>query len=1180
MNEKPFVHLHFHTAYSLLDGACRVRDVVNMAAQHNMPALAITDHGVMYGAIDFYKQATDKGIKPILGCEVYVAKGCRFDKGGADGAKSHNNHLVLLAENETGYRNLMQIVSAAHLEGYYYKPRCDKALLAEKHEGLIALSACLKGEVNYKLAHDDFDGALRAAGEFSDIFGPDRFFLEVQDHGIAEQHKVNRQLGELARRANLRIVATNDVHYMLKDHAAAHEVLLCMQTGATMSDTKRMRYQSQEFYMKTRGELEFLDLEFPGALDLTVEIADRCKLELDFKTLHFPAFAVPEGRDPQQYLVEVAHAGLRRLYHIADPAHPADERERAIMARFDKEIHVIATTHFINYFLVVWDFIRHAKEKGIPVGPGRGSGGGSVVAYALGITTLDPLRYNLVFERFLNPERISPPDFDIDFCPLRRAEVIDYVKERYGRERVAQIITFGSLGAKAVIKDVGRVLEMDFKSCERLTKMVPDDPKIKLTDAFEKNPDFKAAYDNEPESRRLLDYALVLEGLYRHEGMHAAGVVIGDQPLIEIVPLSRDKRNNEPITQYSMEPLGAIGLLKMDFLGLQTLTIINEAVALIQRRHGVTIDPEALPLDDAKTFAMLSRAETVGVFQVESEGMRKLLRDVGIGCLEDIIAVIALFRPGPIEMLPAYTARKTGKMPVTYDHPLLEPILKDTYGVMVYQEQVQQAANILAGYSLGEADMLRRAMGKKKKEEMQKHRAIFVEGCLRLHNIEAKQAGQIFDTMAEFAGYGFNKAHSAAYGIVTYQTAYLKANYPAEFMASLLSNAAGDFDKIPGFIAEAQSMDLKVLPPDINTSAVRFAPGDDGIRYALAGIKNVGEGAAQAIVAERERGGPYQGLVDFCARLDGKQINRRVIESLVRAGAFDFTRQHRARLFNGIETAMARAASVARDRRSGQGSLFGLLDAGAPVVADGEDLPDAPVWPPADCAAAEKELLGTYMTGHPMMPHAATLRRFALMTTEQFRQAKGEINTRLGGMLTQVARRFTKAQKPMLSATIEDLSGAARIVVFAETLATYGHLLQPDAPVLICGSSSDRGTETEMIVNEVYSLAEAGDKFAQRVQLIVPVDEQTPTRLERIKALIAAHPGPCALQICMRFPGGEQVHMDASAKLHVRLNAELLSELDACLGERNVIVTVKREVYLKPRKPRGPFPPRNGQGRE
>jgi DNA polymerase-3 subunit alpha len=1012
-------------------------------------------------------------------------------------------------------------------------------------------------------------GALKAAGEYTDILGKDNFFLEVHDHRLPEQRKVNALLPDLSRKTGLPLVASNDIHYLKKEHAPAHEVLLCLQTQTVLTDPKHMRLQTDEFYMKSPDEMIELFKDFPGATDRTLEIAERCNLEIEFGRLHFPIFKVPEGTSQKKYLSQLALKGLATRYNIKDPEHPADEREKELLARFHLELDIIEKTGFINYFLVVWDFVRFAHDSHIPVGPGRGSGGGSMVAYALGITAIDPIRYELIFERFLNPERVSPPDFDIDFCQARRGEVIEYVKQKYGRDNVAQIITFGSLGAKTVIRDVGRVLEVPFGECDRLAKMVPDDPKISLKSALEMNPDLRKAHEGEPTCKRILDFGFVLEGLHRNAGTHAAGVVIGEGPLVDIIPLSRDKEK-EVITQYSMEPLGEIGLLKMDFLGLKTLTVIQETIDLVKKTRGIELDIDAFPMDDKPAYALLNRGDTVGVFQLESSGMRDLIRRVGIDKIEDLIAMIALYRPGPMNMLEDYVNRKTGKAKVHYEHKLVEPILAETYGVMVYQEQVQKVANVLAGYSLGAADILRRAMGKKKREVMEAERAKFVEGCHKRNKIPAKLAESIFDNMERFAGYGFNKAHSAGYGVITYQTAYLKANYTAEFMAALLSSEMGNMDKLPVFIGEAQEMGLEILPPDINHSGVRFTPMDDGkgIRFGLAGIKNVGEGAAEAVVAERTRGGPFAGLVEFCSRVDGQLANKKVAESLIRCGAFDSVKVHRARLFKAVDFAMSRAAAAARDKRSGQRNLFELMSSSTPGMAPTEELPDCPPWPASEMLAGERELLGIYLSGHPLTQFASLLKRYQLTTVQGIAQLQDKAVTRLGGIVSMSVKRFTKKKEPMAVFRLEDLDGSLEVVVFPEAYQNYGMYVQDDRPIMVCGEVSKSEEPARMFAQELYPLADAPKHFAVRVGVHVPVSHLDNGKLERVRAILEAHPGVTPVVICLQFPAGEKVFLNTENKYRVLADEDLIRKLEQELGEKGIYVAVNTNPCLKPKTQR------------
>lgn len=1151
----PFVHLHVHTCYSMLDGACRIDGLMDAAQRLKMPGVAITDHGVMFGVIDFYKAARARGVKPILGCEVYEAPGHRSERK-ADSQKAAASHLVLLAADAAGYANLIRLATAAQLEGYYYKPRIDKEILAKYHKGLIGLSACLKGRVAEHLIADDPAGARREAGAYADIFGKDNFFLELQDHRLPDQQKVNAGLLEVARHCGLPLVATNDVHYLEKNHAEAHEVLLCMQTGTVLSDPKRMRYGSSEFYLKSGDEMARLFGHVPEALANTVEICRRCNVELSLnEELHYPAFVVPEGFTPKSYLLKLCMDGIREHYKITDPTQPKDERERMIMDRLHYEIGVIETTRFVGYFLVVWDFIRFAREQQIPVGPGRGSGAGSLVSYALGITGVDPLRYSLVFERFLNPDRVSPPDFDIDFCQFRRGEVIDYVKRKYGRDNVAQIITFGSLGAKTVIRDVGRVLQVPLAECDRLAKMVPEIPDITLKDAMAMNADLKKAAA-EPNAARILEFGYVLEGLLRNAGVHAAGVVIGERPLVELIPLARDK-NNEIITQFSKDHVEALGLLKADFLGLKTLTVIDETVKLVRSIRGETVDVELLPMDDAETYKLLQRGDTIGVFQLESAGMRNLVRQIGLDRIEDLIAMIALYRPGPMNMLDKYVDSKTGRNKIVYDDPLLEPVLEETYGVMLYQEQVQQAAQRLAGYTMGQGDILRRAMAKKKPEEMEKQRATFIEGCRKKGTLSPQKAEKIFENIAKFAGYGFNKSHSTGYAIIAYQTAYLKAHYPEEFMAALISSEIGKPDKLPVFIGEARAMEIEVLPPDVNASSVRFMPeGPKTIRYGLAGIKNIGEQAAESIVKERLAHGPFLGLIDFAVRLDAYALNRKVVETLVRCGAFDSLGLPRARLFNGIDAALGRAASIVRDRQTGQGSLFAGM--GEPARdSDADALADAPPWHENEMLSAEKELLGIYMSGHPLSQFEGLLRRYRLATVPEFMALDNGVETRVGGIIAAAEKRFTKTdKKPWVRLQIEDLEGSFWAVAFSDVYNEYQSLLVEGKPVMMCGLVDKSREIAEMRVMEIYALDQAPRFFADRISLHVPAAVVQDDLLAQLKKMLQASPGPTPVFICLQFQKGEEVFLNSSSACNVFASEKLIADLRRLLGENSVYVAV------------------------
>jgi len=1170
MKTVPFCHLHFHTEYSLLDSSCKVAEAVKTAGELGQEHLAITDHGVLYGVVDFYKQARKAGIKPIIGCEVYIARNGMDEKT----SQADNLHLVLLAEDNEGYNNLMHLVSLGHLEGFYYKPRIDKNILRQYSKGLIGLSACLKGEVAEACAEGAVEKAVRLAQEYADIFGPDNFFLELMDHGIPEQKTANKHLIEVAKQTGLPLVATNDVHYLRQEHRDAHDVMICLQQGNVLSDTGRMRYEGDQFYMKSGAEMLRLFPEHPEALANTMEIAHRCNVEFDLENppLHFPTYDLPEkGMSQKDYLIQIGKEGLRGLYGVENLDAPKDEKEKEIAERFSYEVGIIEKTGFINYFLVVQDFIRYAKEHGIPVGPGRGSGAGSLLAYALGITALDPLHYGLIFERFLNPDRVSPPDFDIDFCQARREEVIEYVKEKYGRENVAQIITFGTLGAKTVIRDIGRVLEKPLGDCDKLAKMVPETPGTTLQKAVDENPDFKRAIKQNPDARDIMKHAWILEGLPRHTGTHAAGVVIGEKPLIDILPLARDK-NKEVITQFEMKPMESIGLLKMDFLGLKTLTVIQEAVAQIRATHGLELDIQRIPLDDQKTYDLLNRGDTIGVFQVESPGMRDTLRKIGLDRVEDLIAMIALYRPGPMQFIDEFIARKHGKVEIKYDHPLLEEILKETYGIIVYQEQIQQAANKLAGFSLGQGDILRRAMGKKDKAVMAAQREHFLTGCKETNNIDRKLGGKLWEMIEKFAEYGFNKSHSAAYGIISYQTAWLKANYPEEFMAALLSSEMGNPDKLSFLLAEAREMGLNVRAPSVNESIARFRPAKGAIHFGLAGVKNVGAGAVEALTAEREANGPFEGLMDFCIRMDSREVNRKTGESLIKCGAFDFCKKPRSRLFAGLEMALGRAAAVQRDQTAGQGSLFDMLDSG-PAQNTDDDLPDVEPWPDSEMLSAEKELIGFYISGHPLASHEWDLNTFALQRIgelgEVLEAADGDEQkafVRVGGLVDKYKKVFTKKDEPRPYARfrIEGLEAAVSAVVWPDDFGKFEPLLSDGAPVMIGGRiTRDFRDELEIQVAEIFPLTEAHKLFAEKVSLHLPEAALSEAKLQSIRQIAAAHKGSTPLTICVLLDSGEKVFIKADHRCQVTASPELVREFEHLAGEEAVYVGARTQPLLR-----------------
>jgi DNA polymerase III subunit alpha len=1155
-----FVHLHVHSEYSLLDGACRIPELTKRAAELKMPALALTDHGNLFGAIEFYQECREVGIKPIVGCEVYLAPGSRFDRKSAT-PKEASTHFLLLAKNETGYHNLLKLVSAAHLEGQYYKPRIDKEILAQHSEGLIGTSACLAGEVARHIMAGRTKDAEASIDSFKTIFAPGDFYLEIADHGVPQQKTVMVELLKYAKQFGLKIVATNDVHYVRKDHAAAHDVLLCIQTGAKIADENRMRYHSPEFYLKSQEEMAALFAEVPEALAQTLEIAAKCDLKIELGVNKFPAYTVPEGETREGYLRRLCDDGMARRFE--ERANDPELRKR-----LDFELDVLNKTGFTSYFLITWDFIDYAKRNGIPVGPGRGSAAGSLIAYVLGITDLDPLQYGLFFERFLNPERISPPDIDVDFCYNRRGEVIEYVRKKYGERSVAQIITFGTLGAKMAIRDVGRVMGLSYGEADRLAKMIPFDPKMTLKKALEDSPDFKRAYDEEDLTRQVIDSALTLEGVSRQAGVHAAGVVISDKDLAEYVPLTLDDHGGI-VTQYSMEPLGELGLLKMDFLGLKTLTVIQDALNLIEETTGTIMTPEKIPLDDGETFDLLSRAQNIGVFQVESPGMCDACRRVRPRAVGDIIALVALYRPGPMEFIPLYADRKAGKVAVEYDHPLLEPILQETYGIMVYQEQVMQAAQVLAGYTLGGADVLRRAMGKKKPAEMAKQRAIFVEGAAKKNNIKEAKANQLFDVLDKFAGYGFNKAHAACYGVLAYHTAYLKARYPVQFMAALLSNELDNTDKIAVFVAEAKAMGLEVLAPSVNESGAVFTVKDKSIRFGLSAIKNVGSAAVKLIIEARNEGGPFSDLHDLCSRVESRAFNKKLLESLVKSGACDDFGPNRAEMVTQIDGALAQANAKARDRDAGQSSLLDLLgpmDASTKKTASkAEAVPDFPL---RERLGYEKELLGFYITGHPLDEHRAEVGAFALHTVAQLREIEQEVDTRLCGLITKVEVRVTqKDKKPWARVTFEDLTGSIEVLVFPDTYSALPQALAVGDVMIICGQLDRRDDAPKLRATQLLTLGEACDQLLTGLVLRLPLDDWLdPARWAHLRELVMDAPGPVKLRLVCSRASGEEIELAPADHYGVMWTAELRGKLEAFLGGATYELRAKQQIVRAKRK--------------
>jgi len=1132
-----FVHLHLHTEYSLLDGAVRMKQLMQRAVELEMPAIAMTDHGNLFGAIEFYQEATRAGIKPIIGCEAYITPGSHKDRSGFQ--RGNSFHFTLLAKDETGYRNLVKLITTAHLDGFHYKPRIDKELLAAHSAGLIGMSGCLASEINRALQADEIDKATRFAAEYRDIFGAENFFIELHDHGMEAQRKCNCALPRLARELGLGLVAANDVHFLRREDHEAHDVMLCIGTQQMVSEEKRMRYLP-ELYLKSPAEMSALFREFPEAISNTVEIAERCNLMLDFGRAKYPEYPVPAGTSRNALLRELCEKGLRtRFGGRAD-----DDAE--LKRRLSYELGVIETSGFLDYFLIVWDFIHFAKQRGIPVGPGRGSAAGSLVAYVLEITDVDPLQYGLIFERFLNPERVSPPDIDLDFCEARRGEVLDYVRRKYGERRVAQIITFNKLKARSVVRDVSRVMGMSYAEGDRLSKMIPNELGITLDTALEKNADLKKAVANEESTKKVWTYGRFLEGMSRGVGVHAAGVVIGDRDLSDYVPLCRDVNGREVITQYSMNPLNDLGLLKMDFLGLKNLTVIDDTITLIRKREP-QFDIKTIPLNDQKAFDLYNSGETIGLFQMESGGMTNVSKQFDVSRIEDIMALIALFRPGPMDLIPDYIKRKKGLTKIKHEHPLLEEITAETYGVMIYQEQVMAAAAKLAGYSLGQSDLLRRAMGKKDKQKMALERASFVEGCARTNKIPEKKANSIFDLLEKFAGYGFNKSHSAAYGLISYQTAYLKGNYPVEFMSGLLSNEINNTDKIAVFVGECKRMGIAILPPDVNHSALKFIPEATetgmAIRYGLAAIKHVGQGAMEAAIAERERGGDFKSMEDFCSRLDSRIANRKMLESLIKCGAFDFTGCDRADLFACVEESLAASASAHRDRASGQVSLFGDV---APVVQE-RRRKEFTKWSDREKMTFEKELLGFYVTGHPLDAYAAQIVSGKFQSIASLGELADRATFRVAGALAQVDKKFTKREgKPFAVVLVEDLTGTLEVVIWNEVFVQVSESLIVGQVVAIAGTLDKRDEAVRATAQKMKILKPSAPVAPLTVEERLALHfaaSASPAELREVHSILTSSPGERRVTLCFEDADGETICIHASDDFGVRITEEVRQRL-------------------------------------
>ena len=1140
MANAEFVHLHGHSEYSLLDGGCHIGEMAGTAAAAGMPALAVTDHGNLFGAIAHYKNCLEAGIKPIIGCEVYVAIGSRHERRAARGLTHASNHLILLAKDATGWRNLTKLVSKGYTEGFYYNPRIDKELLREYCEGLVCMSACVGGEIPHLIQEEGLGAAETAAREYMDIFGDD-YYLEIQRHGIDIEAKVNDGLMRLNGKLGVPLVATNDFHFLSADDHAAHDALICIQTGKMLSDTQRMCYPTGLF-MRTPAQMQELFKDLPQAIESTVAIAEKCDLTLEFGATHMPDFPIPPSFESSEaYLTHLSREGLAERFGEVQPA---------VQERLDYELGVITKEGFAGYFLIVRDFVRHARERGITVGPGRGSAAGCLVSYCLEITNTDPIRHNLLFERFLNPERVSPPDIDIDFADTGRDEVVRYMIDTYGEQNVSQVITFGTMGAKAVVRDVGRVLGLPFGDVDRIAKLIPNELKISLDEAVERVPELKQMAEGSDEQGTLIEYARRLEGLARHASVHACAVIIAPSDLTDYVPLYRAPKDGTVTTQFDGETCMDVGLLKMDILGLKELSLMDEAVRLI-RLDEPDFDLDEVPWDDAATFALFSAGETVGVFQFESSGMREYLSQLKPDKIEDVIAMNALYRPGPMQRIPTFIARKHGDEAVEYDHPVLEPILEETYGVITYQEQVQRIARDLCGFTLGQADGIRKAMGKKLADVMEKCRADFLTGAVD-NGVERSVAQKIWSDIEVFSGYGFNKSHSACYSEVAYKNAYLKANYSRQYMAASLTTDRNNTDRLTILLDECRRMEIPVLPPDVSESAVNFVPTDDGIRFGLAAIKNVGAGAAQSIVDGRVQDGRYEDLYKFCERLDLRAVNRRVVESLVAGGACDSLGGHRAQMSEALDVALRNAQVVQEERGRGQFSLFGG-DSSAPQLEHQLALPDVEEWTEPETLAHEKELLGFYVSSHPLSRYEKDLAYFATSLLEIDNLEDGA-PVRVGGLISRVSTSTDRKGNPIAFVTLEDLSGKADVVFFADPFASCKHLVVQDEVVLVEGRLNRRNGTMGVLADSAIPMEHTREQLTRSVHVALPYEAVNEALLDELRRLCAEHTGRCDLVIHLRN-GGAKDAVIRSRSIRVKPTDELLRLVSTLTGSERAWLT-------------------------
>ena len=1153
-----FVHLHLHTDYSLLDGACNIEALCDRVHKLGMPAVAMTDHGNIFGAVEFVNAANHSGVKPIVGCELYICKKDDHNIGRTPPEGDTYNHLLVLAENEEGYRNLVKITSEASLHGFYYKPRVSKKFLAEHSRGLIGLSGCLKGEVAERLMEGNYAAARTAAATFADIFGKENFYLEIQDQGLAKEHEIHPGLFQLEKDLGLPLVATNDSHYLCEDDAHAQDVMLCIQTGKSIHDTQRMKFDGTQFFVKSHDEMYRVFKDSPEVLSRTLDIADRCSLRLEKVATPFPQFEVPAGYTIDSYFVHVSREGFARRMAALRPLHEQGKLKHPISdyeQRLERELAIIQQMKFPGYFLIVWDFIRYAKEHDIPVGPGRGSAAGSLVSYALGITDLDPLQHELLFERFLNPERVSMPDIDIDFCMNRRGEVINYVTQKYGRDNVAQIITFGTMAAKAAIKDVGRAMDIPYSDVDRIAKMIPTQLNITLDKAIEDSAQLREAMEKDGQIRELIQTAKKLEGMVRNSGVHAAGVVISPKPLTELVPLHKTK-NDEIVTAFDMVAIEKLGLLKMDFLGLTTLTILTDAVKLIAQTRGIPITLENLPLDDAETYQkVFHKGLTSGVFQFESHGMRDVLRRYQPNSIEHLTALNALYRPGPMAMIDDFIERKQGRRKIEYELPELKEILEETLGVFVYQEQVMQAANKLAGYSLGEADLLRRAMGKKKPEEMAAQRQRFVEGAAQ-RKFPPKKIEKIFDLMAQFAGYGFNKSHSAAYALLAYHTAYLKTHYPVEFMAALLTSVTGSTDDVVKYINECREMGIAVEAPDINVSDANFTPHGEAIRFGLAAVKNVGGNAIESIVIARKQLGRFKSIYEFCENVDLRLLNKRVLESLIKSGAMD-SLGRRAQLMAVLDRAMERAQKAQRDVESGQHGLFGVFQQ-EESESNNDKLPHIPDWDEQTRLAAEKEILGFFITGHPLekfKDKLADLQALRIDEIAAMTRSTGKDETiATAGIIANVRVQKSKRGEFYAQATLEDMSGSIDMIVFPEAYKRLGEKVKLEVPVLVrAGVRIEEGANPKITAAEIMPLEDARVPLPRAIRIRVPLETAAESTVDHLHTLFHECKGEARVLFDVERTGDFMVVMEAEG-YNVLPDRNFIARVEQLCGRGSVRV--------------------------